>query len=188
LGSAFFSAEGLKGREGPEGWDDGGGVPASFGSFSSLTGFCGFMVVIFRLQSLPRVHAEHAEAVPGGAGGGVLLGVEGVAASAACHAFRTCRVEHGAVLTAAEANHPGTGVLQIQVPEGIFNVAVTTYTHWREHRPQSGHFKRQFVGHVAKFLAAGKAERPSQPKGRPADHRTPGPRTTQPQDKCPGRK
>jgi hypothetical protein len=164
-GSAFFFFERLKGREGPEGWDDGGGVPASFGSFSSLTGFCGFMVVIFRLQSLPRVHAQHAEAVPGGAGGGVLLGVEGVAPSAACHAFRTCRVEHGAILAAAEANHPGARVLQVKLAQGIFDVAVTTYTHWREHRPRSGQFKLHHAGSDSEFQAAANRERLKQEGG-----------------------
>ena len=56
------------------------------------------------------------------------------------------RGEHGAVFAAAEADQPGAGVLHVQVAEGIFDVAVTPCTHWREHRPGSGRFKRYFAG------------------------------------------
>ena len=67
------------------------------------------------------------------------------------------RGEHGTVLAAAEADQPGEGILQIQVAEGVFNVTVAAGTHWREHRPRSGHFKSHFSYCVQQFGADDRA-------------------------------
>jgi hypothetical protein len=59
----------------------------------------------------------------------------------------------------AEAEQPGPGVIQVELAQGVFDVAVTASTHCREHRAASGHFKRQFHGHDAQFQAAANPER-----------------------------